>query len=292
MIIVKLKGGLGNQLFQYAVGRHLAEIHKTVLKIDLSLFETYKEHIYSLSPFNIQENVALKKEVAVLIIQKQKYLERVIKRILSKSQKLNLAPNYIKEKDFQFDAHILDMPDDIYLDGYWQSEKYFSDIASIIHKEFSVKSPQIGKDKDLAEQIGLCNSISLHIRRGSYLQPPYNSFHGLCSLDYYYHGVDYLANKVQNPHFFVFSDDPDWVSKNLMLNYPMTFVNHNSAERDYEDFRLMTQCKHHLIANSTFSWWAAWLCSNPDKIVVAPKKWFKDPNIKTNDLIPPSWYRI
>jgi hypothetical protein len=292
MIIVKLIGGLGNQLFQYAVGRHLAEIHKTVLKIDVSFFATYKLHTYSLSPFNIQEKFASKEEGAGLIINKPKFIGRVINQIFSKSQKLTLAPIYIKEKKFQFDADILNLPDGVYLEGYWQSEKYFSDISLIIHKEFSVKSPQIGKDKGLAEQIGSCNSVSLHIRRGSYLQPIYNSVIRICPPEYYFHGVDYLAQKVRNPHFFVFSDDPEWVSKNLILNYPMTFVNHNTAERDYEDFRLMAQCKHHLIANSTFSWWAAWLCSNPDKIVVTPKKWFTDPNLKTTDLIPASWNRI
>lgn len=292
MIIVKLKGGLGNQLFQYAAGRHLAEIHKTILKIDISDFATYKVHAYSLSPFNIQENFASPEETMPQPVQKIKIIDRVIDLILGKSPKSIRTTTYIREKYFRFDADILNLPDDVYLDGYWQSEKYFTGIAGIISKEFSVKAPQVERNKDIAELIGSCDSVSLHIRRGTYLQPPYNSFHGICSLGYYYRCIDYLAPKLKNPHYFIFSDDPDWVSKNLQINYPVTFIDHNGAARDFEDLRLMTQCNHHVIANSTFSWWGAWLSKNPGKIVLSPKPWFRDPQVDTSDLIPDNWIKV
>jgi hypothetical protein len=290
MIIVKLKGGLGNQLFQYAVARHIAEIHKTFLKIDISLFETYKLHAYSIGPFNIQENFASPEEVMALTVRKLGITERAIRRVLRRSPKF--APTYIMEKHFYCDPDILNLPDGVYLDGYWQSEKYFADIAGIIRQEFTVKTPQTGKNKELAERMASCESVSLHIRRGSYTIPPYNSVHGTCSLDYYHRCVEYLSQKVKNPHFFIFSDEPEWARDNLKLHYPTTLVDHNSADKDYEDLRLMSQCKHHIIANSTFSWWGAWLNQNPEKIVLVPKRWFKSGDYDTKDLIPDKWIKV
>ena len=290
MIIVKLKGGLGNQLFQYAVARQIANMHGAVLKIDTSFFETYELHTYSMWPYNIKENLALPEEVNALTNQKMGVTNRIIRKALHIPPKL--PQSYIKEKYFQFDSDILNLPDDVYLDGYWQSEKYFADITEIIHNEFTVKNPQTGKDKELAEQINSCESVSLHIRRGSYTIPPYNAFHGICSLDYYQSCVEYISQKVKDPHFFIFSDDPKWALDNLKLPYPTTLIDHNDAEKDYEDLRLMNQCKYHIIANSTFSWWGAWLCKNPNKIVIAPRKWFNDSSINTDDLIPDGWIRI
>lgn len=292
MIIVKLKGGLGNQLFQYVVGRHLAKIHRTVLKMDISLFDTYELHAYSIGPFNIQENFASAKEIRQLTFVKQGILGRVVRRALRKTKER--APTYVSEKMFQFDPEILNLPNPVYLDGYWQSEKYFRDIAEIIRQEFTVKTPPRGKDKELAESMVSCESVSLHIRRGSYLLHPYNQVHGTCSLDYCFRCVRWICKKVKNPHFFIFSDHSEWARDNLKLPYLTTLVDHNGADKDYEDLRLMTQCKYHIIANSTFSWWGAWLNSNPDKIVIAPTRWFLDKNVnnQTHDLIPETWIRL
>ena len=291
MIIVRLKGGLGNQLFQYAVGRHLAEIRQVVLKIDISFFETYTLHTYSMWPFDIQENFATREEVMELATPKESILDRFIGRVIPRPPKP--APTFIQEKYFHFDPNILSLPDNVYLDGHWQSEKYFANIKEIIRREFTVKTPQTGKDKELSELIGSSESVSLHIRRGSYVfLPEANQTHGTCSMNYYYRCVDHLIKSIKNPHFFVFSDEPDWARDNLKLAYPTTFVEHNSADKDYEDLRLMSQCKHHIIANSTFSWWGAWLSKNPGKIVLAPKKWFNKSKSDIKDLIPNSWYRI
>ena len=291
MIIVRLTGGLGNQFFQYAVARHLAEIHRTVLKLDISGFETYKLHKYSLWSFNIQENFASPEEVAALSVRKQRIVELLMTRALRRPPKS--APTHIREKHFHFDPDILNLPDSVYLDGYWQSEKYFADIADIIRQEFTVKTPQKGKDKDLAELMASCESVSLHIRRGDFVSAPQtNQVHGTCDLNYYFRCVENLTQTVKHPHFFIFSDEPQWARDNLKLPFSTTLVDHNGADKNYEDMRLMSQCKHHIIANSSFSWWGAWLCENLHKIVFAPIRWFADSDINTNDLIPASWQRM
>ena len=292
MIVVRLIGGLGNQLFRYAVARHLAEIHRTVLKIDISGFKTYKLHRYSLWPFNIQESFASPEEVTALTVPKRGIAECVIKRVLRRPPEP--APTYIREKKlFHFNPDILELPDGIYLDGSWQSEKYFADIENIVRQEFTVKTPPTGKNKELAEQITSRESVSLHIRRGDFVSNSHtNQVHGTCDLDYYFRCVEHLTQTVKNPHFFIFSDDPEWARDNLKLPYPMTLVDHNGADKNYEDLRLMSQCKHHIIANSTFSWWGAWLNQNPEKIVLAPKRWFKSDDYKPKDLIPDGWSKV
>lgn len=292
MIVVRLTGGLGNQLFQYAVGRYIAEIHRTILKIDISGFETYKLRKYSLSPFNIHENFASPEEVAALTVRKRGIAERVIRRVLHKPPKP--ASTYIREKKlFHFDPDILDLPDGVYLEGSWQNEKYFADIETIIRQEFTVKITQASKDKELAEQIASCESVSLHIRRGDYVSNPHTKqFHGTCDRDYYLRCVERLTQTVKNPHFFIFSDEPGWAHNNLKLPYPMTIVDHNKADKNYEDLRLMSQCKHHVIVNSTFSWWGAWLSQNPEKIVFAPKRWLKSDDYDPKDLIPDKWIKV
>lgn len=290
MIITRLIGGLGNQLFQYAAARHLSEIHRTTLKLDISGFETYKLHKYSLGHFNIQENFATLEEITALTVRRQGIVERVLNRILHRPPKP--APTYVQEKHFHFDPEIPNLPDGVYLDGYWQSEKYFADIADILRQEFTVKTLPAGKDKELAEWMASCESVSLHIRRGSYLYPPYNAVHGICSLDYYFSCVEYLTQTVKHPHFFIFSDEPKWVHDNLKLPYPTTYVDHNSADRDYEDLRLMSLCRHNIIANSSFSWWGAWLNGNLDKLVVAPRGWLMDTSHNISDILPDAWIKV
>ena len=290
MIIVRLIGGLGNQLFQYAVARHLAEIHRTVVKIDISGFEKYKLHKYSLWPFNIQENFAFSDEVAALTGHKRSGWQRAIRQMLpitSKSPK-----TYIRQKYYHFDSDILNLPDNVYLDGYWQNERYFIDIAEIIRREFTVKTPQRGFDREFGELICPCESISIHIRRQDYVNnPDTKKYHGVCGLDYYLDCVETLTKTLKSPHFFVFSDDPKWAQDNLQLLYPITYISHNGPDKNYEDLRLMSQCKHHIIANSTFSWWGAWLSTHKENFVFAPKKWFAKSDINTEDLIPSGWIK-
>ena len=292
MIIVKLMGGLGNQMFQYALGRRMAYVLGVKLKLDIFGFTNYKLRTYGLSPFNIQENFASPEEVTALKVRKQGIAEHVIRQVLRKPPKP--APTYIREKKlFHFDPDILDLPDGVYLEGSWQNEKYFADIEAIIRQEFTVKIPQAGKDKELAEQIASCESVSLHIRRGDYVSNSHtNQIHGTCDQEYYLRCVDCLTQTVKNPHFFIFSDEPEWAHNNLKLSYPTTILDHNKADKNYEDLRLMSQCKHHIIVNSTFSWWGAWLSQNPEKIVFAPKRWLKSNDHDSKDLIPDKWITV
>jgi hypothetical protein len=263
MIVAKIIGGLGNQCFQYAAGRHLAEIHRTEFKIDISEYEEYKLHAFSLNHFNIMEKYASPEEVAAL--------------------------KYVKQRQFHFDPEILHLPNGIYLHGYWQSEKYFAGISEIIRRELSVKSFLSGRDAELAEQISSCESVSAHIRRADYV---YEELFDPCGLEYYSASIEELSRAVENPRFFVFADDKAWVRENFKLPYPMTFIDHNGPDKNYEDMRLMSLCKHNIIANSTFSWWGAWLNRNPHKMVFAPSKWFTEKaRSSSRDVIPDSWIK-
>jgi len=144
-----------------------------------------------------------------------------------------------------------------------------------------------------AERISAVNAVCVHIRRGDYVSnPTTNQFHGNCSLEYYRPAMGIMALKVEDPNYFIFSDDPEWASDSLKGASSMTTVDHNKADRNYEDLRLMSLCKHHIIANSTFSWWGAWLCKYTGKIVIAPRRWFRDELLNTSDLIPTGWKRI
>jgi hypothetical protein len=177
----------------------------------------------------------------------------------------------------------------VYLAGCWQSERYFKDIEDVIRREFTVKIKPDANNERTTALINSVNAVSLHIRRDDYVT---NQRHGTCALAYYQQAVEIISRKVSSPYFFVFCDDILWAKENLKLKYPTVFISHNDAAKDFEDLRLMTQCSHHITANSTFSWWGAWLNKKYDKIVIAPGKWFNDEGINTKDLIPEGWIRI
>lgn len=290
MVITKINGGLGNQMFMYAAGRRLAHVLGVELKMDISEFANYPLRTYGLRAFNIHENIATPQEIAALTGKKQWIVKRAFRRLLHRLQEL--LPTHIKEKHFHFNPEILGLPDNVYLDGYWQSQKYFIDIENIIRREFTVKTPQTGQNERLAEMISSRESVSIHIRRGDFiLNPEVNKVHGICDLGYYSRSVKQLTKKIKNPHFFIFSDDFGCVNNKLKLSFPTIFVDHNGQDKDYEDMRLMSQCKYHIIANSSFSWWGAWLSQSVDKVVFAPKHWFRE-NFNTIDLCPPEWILI
>lgn len=281
MIIVKLAGGLGNQLFQYAIGYNLAYKNNTGLLLDISAFNSCKLRNYELSVFNIQENFA-----SLSDINKFKP-KKILKFYTIKNKK------HIKQKGTSFDSKILELKGDLYLDGYWQSEKFFKEVEKQIREDFSFKIASEQLNKQISTKITMDNSISIHVRRGDYItNTKTNSVHGICSLDYYSKSVKYITNKVENSHFLIFSDDINWVKENLDIPFPKTYVDWNNSDKAYEDLRLMSLCKHNIIANSTFSWWGAWLNNNPDKIVIAPRKWFNDSKIDAADIIPESWVKL
>lgn len=280
MIIVKLKGGLGNQMFQYATGRRAAYVNGASLKLDISGYEnqvgiTPRE--YMLNVFNIKEDFAN----SIEILRLKKTFSIFSKR------------SYVIEKYFHFDLSILKITDNSYLEGNWQSEKYFKDIENIIRKDFVFKKKPDEKNLSTIKKIMNSNSVSIHIRRGDYvLDSKTNKTHGVCDLDYYNRAIGYVTSKIKSPHFFVFSDDLLWAKQNLILRHPCEYIIHNVGKKDYEDMRLMSECKHNIIANSSFSWWGAWLNNNDNKIIVAPRKWYNDQSLNIKDLISENWLRV
>jgi len=284
MIVTRLMGGLGNQMFQYAAGRRLALHRQTELKLDLSWLENEGKkatavRTYELDCFNIAQIFADPKDLS-----NRKGLLRSRK---SDGEKISV----FNEDGFAFDKNVLNLPDNTLLSGYWQSEKYFKDIADTIRSDFTFMSPPKGKSLEIAERINNSTSISLHVRRGDYAtNKETNVYHGLAPIEYYNAAVAKIMTTVQNPHFYVFSDDPEWTKEHIKLRSPATYVDHNS--KGAEDMRLMSMCQHHIIANSSFSWWAAWLNPSTDKIVIAPKQWFNLKTLDTSDLIPASWIRL
>jgi len=293
MIIVRLLGGLGNQLFHYALARRLSILHNVPLKLDISQFETCKPRKYSLSAFNIIEDFATQDDIARIKGKGFAIFKRLMDALLPYHKR-----SFICERSFGFDPNILKSPKNVYLAGCWQSERYFEDIEDIIRREFTVKIKPDADNERAMELINSVNAVSLHIRRTDYVSlSAANQRHGTCRLEYYRQAVEIIAQKVESPHFFIFSDDIPWAKENITLRYPTVFISHNSStNKDFEDLRLMTQCHHHIIANSTFSWWGAWLNKRHGKIVIVPKKWFKkwytDESVDTKDLIPDGWIRI
>jgi hypothetical protein len=261
MIIVKLIGGLGNQMFQYATARRLALVNQTILKLDISGYAQQKVtssregfRSYHLGYFTIQEEIASPEEIRYLTVAVQSRLKRMMNKILRLT---GLIPHYsiVTERKSIFNPQILDLHGNVYLEGYWQSWKYFSDIHEVLHSEFVPRQALSSPSLEVAEVIGNTMSVGIHIRRGDYIfDPKTRLFHGECNLDYYRKCVRLLQEKVGNLHLFIFSDEPDWVQDNFKTEHPMTIVNHNGPDRDYEDLYLLSLCKNLIIANSSFSW--------------------------------------
>lgn len=292
MIIVKLMGGLGNQMFQYATGRSLSLRLGTELKLDLSFLEGDQTgntpRSYALDQFAINAVKAMPWEIARMTGCGTTFVQRITARAVKKA----CGCLAYRENLFPVNPAFFSLPDNTHLEGYWQSERYFIQYRDIIRAELAVKSPLSGKNRELAEEIRGVNAISLHVRRGDYVADERTkAMHHVCDLPYYREAEDQVAQAVENPHFFVFSDDPDWAQRHLKLRHPASYLGHNALIA-HEDLRLMTLCRHHVIANSSFSWWGAWLCTSEDHLVIAPKRWFNDPSIDTSDVTPSEWCRI
>jgi hypothetical protein len=295
MIIVKLTGGIGNQMFQYAAARRLSFVNDTQLRLDLSWFDEVGPSLnrkYELEVFNIASEIANSADIAAL---KPKKLNSFWSRLPNFLKNINQHNNrtHLIEKNFSFDSAILSLRGNVYIEGYWQSEKYFIDIGQIIRREFSFKKDVPESNQRTLDNITSSESIAVHIRRGDYVTlPTANAYHGLCQLNYYHLAANIIGNQLSKPVFYVFSDDITWAKHNLKLDYEINFIDHNGPDRGCEDLRLMSLCKHHVIANSSFSWWGAWLDPGRNKIVCAPRRWFCDESINTSDLIPDSWIRL
>ena len=283
VIIIRLMGGLGNQLYQYAMARRLAIACRARLKIALDWFSLCIEGVtqrdYRLCHFNIYEQFQEIPDLACVLSRD------IVLGEWKDGYDYHSRP-FLQDCGRGFDPAILNIKGSRYVSGYWVSYKYFQDIADVLRTEFAIKNNLSGDNLELAQKILEDNSVSLHIRRGDYINI------GCClPLDYYYQAINNLKKNVEHPHFYVFSDDVIWVKEHFQIGIDeVTYVSHNGAEQDYEDLRLMSLCKHHIIANSTFSWWGAWLCKNDQKIVYAPDRGNADGNFYPNeDVYPEEW---
>lgn len=292
MVISQIIGGLGNQMFQYAAGRALALSRNVPLRLDISSFKEYRLH----NGFEIPQIFSGEFEIATGC-DLQKVLGwrsgRFARRVLRRSQMAFIRGNqFVVEPYYHFWDGFFDLSGDCYLEGYWQSAKYFSPIAEAIRSDFTFRLPLSGANRELAGQMTQNGAVSLHIRRGDYVSDvKTRTVLNLCPLEYYQRAVRFIAERVDRPHFFIFSDDPAWVKSNLKLEFPCSYIDHNRGAESYNDMHLMSLCRHHIIANSSFSWWGAWLDPRPDKIVVAPERWFANGN-STSDLLPREWFQV
>lgn len=283
MIITRLIGGIGNQMFQYACGLSLARRYSVSLKIDVRGFDEQKLRRFSLHHFNISAPVADSAELPTV-----SQIRSPLVRLLGpwyRPRGLMIVRDYLTG----FDSSIFSHGDRLYLDGYWQREKYFTDVCDIVRKEFTLRHPLDSANQNLVEGMRQEPSVSIHIRRGDYVA---HSLYAHCSLEYYQRAIEYLSNRYPDIKLYVFSDDPAWVQANLTTKFPTTYVIHNQGEDDYKDLMVMSQCRHHIIANSSFSWWAAWLGGHQSGIVVAPDVWYTKPSMNTGDLVPNNWIQI
>lgn len=293
LIITRLAGGLGNQLFQYAAAKKLSLKTNTPMKIDLSSFIGYKLHEYSMSAFNIQENFASEEECLQLKNPRRTVVDKISKKLFLKAKD---DKRFIYEEgNFSYDQRLFNVKPPVYLEGYWQSEKYFLEVEKEIRREFEIIIPPSFENNEILKNIQKNNSVSVHIRRGDYVSvPKFTEFHGTCSLDYYNNAISYIKQRVENPVFYIFSNDIPWSKEHLIIDGKVIFVDINDDKTNYEDLRLMKSCKHNIIANSTFSWWGAWLNENSSKIIIAPQKWFKNKEMQAQiqDLLPENWIKI
>ncbi len=294
MIVVKLIGGLGNQLFQYAAGRALALKHQTELKLDLSFLNTdpkneYTKRGFELNKFNAKSLIASHNDIEAFY--KKTLFDKFISLYFPNSV---FKKNIFNQNDFSFmEDFFTSSSKRTYLNGYWQSERYFVAVRDILLKDLVIKKEMSEQCKLTKDLILNSNSVSLHIRRGDYVSNKNaTASHGILSLEYYNKAMTHLNGLHQDLKVFIFSDDMNWVKENLKLTNECVYVDFNTGENSVFDMYLMSQCKHNIIANSSFSWWGAWLNQNLQKTVIAPEKWFADKSLNTKDLIPNSWLKM
>jgi hypothetical protein len=291
MIIVRLQGGMGNQMFQYALGRSLAIKNNVPLGLDLTFlldrtpmpsYFTFRD--YNLADFNIEASIVSRKDIPFLY---RKYKLGIFARYVDFIRRKFISTPGKEKKDFIFDLQILALGPNAYMEGWWQNPKYFEEYQSVIRKDFTLKN-RSEKIEKLIEEIKSKNSVCIHIRRGDYIV---NDAHQVIQKEYYENALTIISKKEKIDCIYVFDrDDIAWCEENLKFNYPVVYVKNDISLA--ECVTLMSTCKHFIIANSSFSWWGAWLGSYSHKIVIAPKLWLADESTDTTGLIPESWIRI
>ncbi len=298
---MRISGGLGNQLFQYALGRALTLESGAPLLLDISSYAKPKPgeaiRTYTLPRFNIHGEIATHadfRSIGVPDPADHGLVARVRRRIIRamESDKAYHERRIILEGAFSFIPDILNIKGGAFLAGVWQSEKYFKAYADVIRKELTLREALSSKAAVIQEQMQTGESVAIHIRRGDQVSDPaLVKKHGLLTDDYYSTALKYVKSKLNAPRFFVFSDETDWVRQNMNFDADTAYISESDVP-DYEALMLMASCKHQIIAKSSFSWWGAWLNANPAKIVIAPKQRFAATTEPAKDLIPEDWVEL
>lgn len=295
MIIVRLRGGLGNQLFQFAAAYSLARSKGVELKSDLYTYTKHPFRKYELGHFNIELPEATRGEVH------QFTGSNPVARYLNKKNNYLNCPNVFAQPHYHFYEDFFSLPSSVYLSGYWQSEKYFTHVADSLRKIITPAVSLDSQNADMVATVRSSDSVAIHIRRSDYVT---GSFFQPKGLDYYERALNEINTRISTPQYFLFSDDTAWARQKFSHLKDATFIGHNKGDDSFKDLLLMSACRNQVIANSTFSWWAAWLNDNPGKTVIAPAKWFhntwltkKEPVYpcrfyNTKDLLPSTWTHL
>ncbi|MFT4941779.1 MAG: hypothetical protein ACI88A_004850 [Paraglaciecola sp.] len=297
MIISHTLGGLGNQMFQYAFGRALSLHYDVPLKLDVMDFAGYELHNgFELSRvFDLSVETASDSDFYEVLGWLGNRLARKVVRRLGYS-KIKSAPILSQDNSVSAKEYIKIAGQSCYLTGYWQSESYFLGEKKTIREEFQFKTLMSAENEKWAEKIRNCHSVSVHVRRGDYVSNPHtHSVHGVCGIDYYNNAINYINERFEGLTFFVFSDDIPWALENLSIPSSSYYIDHNHGAESYNDMHLMSLCKHHIIANSSFSWWGAWLSDSVDSsrhVVIAPEHWANLQAIKFDEIYPNKWVRL
>ena len=298
-VLVRLQGGLGNQMFQYAIGRALSARSGGRLILDLTflLDRASREGLtfrdYELGAFaGIQPKFTRLSRLALKVHGATIYFR--LSQILTHVKKLLGWQHYVRESSYEYLPEILKLRGSIYLDGYWQSPKYFADMEAWMRRELALQPPDEKAAHSLGEEIDESESVAVHIRRGDFVSvPSAMRTHGFIGLAYYHEAMNLIACKTEQPTFYFFSDDIEWCMENVVTAHRHVFVGRRFGNRkSVTDLWLMSRCRHFIISNSTFSWWAAWLSEREEKIVVAPRVWAREEDKAPKDLIPSSWLRL
>ncbi|GAA4333777.1 alpha-1,2-fucosyltransferase [Flaviaesturariibacter amylovorans] len=284
MIVIQLKGGLGNQMFQYAAARALALRHGAEVLLDTAHYRADQLRNFDLLQLSAQARVATAAEAARL--RPDGLLQRVAARLRPLRSR-----RFYKEPHFHYDPGFAQLGHEVYLQGYFQSERYFAPFADRIRAELQLREPLSPQLLELGRAMQAQESVSLHIRRGDYSNPVTLKVHGILPISYYQKAMEVMSRHLDAPRYYLFTDDPAWVLEHLDIPGAEVVSGHHTKAH-FEDLFLMSQCRHQVIANSSFSWWGAWLNSNPGKKVIAPAQWFHEGPPDTQDLVPAGWTRL
>lgn len=280
-VIIRLSGGVGNQMFQWALGKMIEETTDMEVYFDKIDAKPYQLNIFKTEPKFIEDSsTRLKLDIIW-----------ALRGILNWQSFLGFT--LYSEKQFNFDRGINKIRRNSYINGFFQSELYFKSVEQKVRENLQFDAPLEGQNQSFASQLYSLNSIGVHILSDNYTRlGKYKKKYAKCSPEYYQNAVEHIAKINPNPTVIVFSDDINWAKQNIKFKYKTIFVSHNKGKKSYEDLRLMSLCTHNVISNSSFAWWGAWLNNNSQKIVVAPEKWFNDDKIIQSDVIPSSWIKL